>query len=58
MSDDDDERVGLLIDAGDATTSTSLDGVEEDLEVGGDTADVDGGDIERRRRRRASRLGC
>ena len=44
----DDERVGLLIDAGDATTSTSLDGVEEDLEVGGDTAE------RRQRRYRAS----
>ena len=50
-----DERVGLLIDAGDARTraravtttsaATSRDGVEEDLEVGGDS-------VERRRQRR------
>ena len=43
---DDDERVGLLIDAGYATSL--LDGVEEDLEVGGDTAE------RRQRRYRAS----
>ena len=49
----DDERVGLLIDAVDATstslaTATTDDGVKEDLEVGSDTAE------RRQRRYRAS----